>query len=462
MTDAPPLRFDTLPLAAPQLATLEQLGYTAMTPIQAASLPLALAGHDLIAQAPTGSGKTLAFALALLARVRTDTGAAQALVLCPTRELADQVAQAIRRIARSEANLKLLTLCGGVPIRGQLASLEHGAQLIVGTPGRVLDHLDRGSLKLDALQCLVLDEADRMLDMGFRDAIVAIDERCPGSQQTLLFSATFPEEVLRLAQQALREPREVLLEGGHPAEAITQHFYRVANETRLDVLVRLLRHHAPERALVFCNTRQECRDACDALQAAGFVALPLHGELDQREREQTLVQFSQKSCSVLVATDVAARGIDIAELEMVINARPSPDADTHQHRVGRTGRSGRSGLAFSLVAPNEERRVENLATLQGFVPQWEDASAIPATDAPAPQPPMATLLILAGRRDKLRAGDVLGALTQAAGLTREEVGQISITDSSTYVAVTRARAEAALRSLNRGGIKGRSMRVHRL
>ena len=462
MTDPTPLRFDTLPLAAPQLATLVQLGYTAMTPIQAASLPLALAGHDLIAQAPTGSGKTLAFALALLARTRTDNGAAQALVLCPTRELADQVAQAIRRIARNEANLKVLSLCGGMPIRGQLASLAHGAQVIVGTPGRVLDHLERGSLVLDSLQCLVLDEADRMLDMGFRDAIVTIDERCPGSQQTLLFSATFPEPVLRLANAALRDPREVLLENRHAAETIVQRFYRAAADARLALLVRLLRHHVPERALVFCNTRQECRDVTDALQAAGFVALALHGELDQREREQTLVQFSQKSCSVLVATDVAARGLDIAEMEMVINAWPSPDADTHQHRVGRTGRSGGSGLALSLVAPNEEHRIEKLATQQGFVPEWADAGEIPDSDAPAPQPPMATLLILAGRRDKLRAGDVLGALTQAAGLAREEVGQISITDGSTYVAVARPKAEAVLRILNREGIKGRRMRAHRL
>jgi ATP-independent RNA helicase DbpA len=462
MTDTLPLRFDSLPLSAAQLATLEQLGYAAMTPIQAASLPFALAGRDLIAQAPTGSGKTLAFTLALLARVRTGDAAAQALVLCPTRELADQVAQAIRRIARSEANLKVLSLCGGVPIRGQLASLAHGAQIIVGTPGRVLDHLDRGSLVLDALQCLVLDEADRMLDMGFRDAIVAVDQRCPGSQQTLLFSATFPSEVLQLAAGALRDPQEVLLESQHAATTIAQRFYRIDASARLAALTRLLRHHRPERALVFCNMRQQCRDVVEALQTAGFVALALHGELDQREREQTLVQFAQKSCTVLVATDVAARGLDIADMEMVINAWPSPDADTHQHRIGRTGRTGQSGLALSLISESEMRRVEGLSTAQGFVPEWEDLAAVPENAAPAPLPPMATLLILAGRRDKLRAGDVLGALTQTGGLTREEVGQINIADSSTYVAVSRARADAALKSLNREGIKGRRMRVHRL
>ena len=366
MTDPTPLRFDTLPLAAPQLATLVQLGYTAMTPIQAASLPLALAGHDLIAQAPTGSGKTLAFALALLARTRTDNGAAQALVLCPTRELADQVAQAIRRIARNEANLKVLSLCGGMPIRGQLASLAHGAQVIVGTPGRVLDHLERGSLVLDSLQCLVLDEADRMLDMGFRDAIVTIDERCPGSQQTLLFSATFPEPVLRLANAALRDPREVLLENRHAAETIVQRFYRAAADARLALLVRLLRHHVPERALVFCNTRQECRDVTDALQAAGFVALALHGELDQREREQTLVQFSQKSCSVLVATDVAARGLHIDGIKYVYNYDLPFDAEDYVHRIGRTARLGEEGDAISFAC---ERYAMGLPDIEAYIEQ---------------------------------------------------------------------------------------------
>ncbi len=462
MTDTLSPRFDTLPLGATQLTTLAQLDYAFMTPIQAASLPCAMAGRDLIAQAPTGSGKTLAFTLALLARVRTETPSAQALVLCPTRELADQVAQAIRRIARGEANLKVLSLCGGVPIRGQLASLAHGAQVIVGTPGRVLDHLERGSLVLDALQCLVLDEADRMLNMGFRDAIVAVDERCPGSQQTLLFSATFPDEVLQLAAGALRDPQEVLLESLHATTTIAQRFYRVDAPTRLAALTRLLRHHRPERALVFCNTRQQCRDAVEALQDAGFVALALHGEMDQREREQTLVRFAQRSCTILVATDVAARGLDIAEMGMVVNAWPSPDADTHQHRIGRTGRTGQSGFALSLISESEMRRVEDLAAAQGFAPEWEDLATVPENAAPAPLPPMVSLLILAGRRDKLRAGDVLGALTQTGGLTREEVGQISITDSSTYVAVSRERADAALRSLNHKGIKGRRMRVHRL
>src|SRR5690242_8988780 len=228
--------FSNLPLSPAMLATLAQLGYDEMTPIQAASLPVTLAGHDLIAQAKTGSGKTAAFALALLTRLNPRRYAVQAMVLCPTRELADQVTQEIRRLARFEDNIKILTLCGGATMRPQMASLEHGAHIVVGTPGRLLDHLERGSLKLDALNTLVLDEADRMLDMGFYDDIAAVARQCPKERQTLLFSATYPASIAGLAKQFLRNPQEVKLLEKHEAGKIRQRFYEIEHEERLQAV----------------------------------------------------------------------------------------------------------------------------------------------------------------------------------------------------------------------------------
>ncbi len=324
----PGLPFAGLPLSPAMLDTLRQLDYRAMTPIQAASLPLALAGHDLIAQAKTGSGKTAAFALPLLARLDVRKLAVQAMVLCPTRELADQVTQEIRRLARFEANIKVLALCGGTPMRPQRDSLEHGGHVVVGMPGRIMDHLERGSLVLEALNTLVLDEADRMLDMGFHDDIAFVASRCPSERQTLLFSATYPEGIARLAARFLRKPQEVKLLEQHAHGKIRQRFYEVAHPARLEAVATLLRHFRPVSTLAFCNTRQQCRDLVELLRARGFAALALNGEMEQRERDQVLIQFANRSCSVLVATDVAARGLDIARLEAVINVDVTPDPDS--------------------------------------------------------------------------------------------------------------------------------------
>jgi len=461
--------FSTLPLPEPVLANLRRLGYEHMTPIQAASLPLALAGRDLIAQAKTGSGKTAAFALPLLARLDPRRFAVQALVLCPTRELAEQVSQEIRRLARAEDNVKVLTLCGGATMRPQLASLAHGAHVVVGTPGRVLDHLGRESLSLDALATLVLDEADRMLDMGFADDIAAIARSCPppSRRQTLLFSATYPDDVAQLAARYLRDPQEVRLAERHDAGRIEQRFYEVKDEERLHAVGLLLNHFRPESTLAFCNTKQQCRDLVAVLQAEGIVALELHGDLDQRERDQVLVQFANRSCSVLVATDVAARGLDIARLEAVINVDITPEPQVHVHRVGRTGRAGESGLALSLASVDEMGRVGRIEELQGAESAWhslaELAAAAPADAARGPlRPAMVTLQILGGRKEKIRKGDVLGALTKDLGLDAACIGRIDVNDFSTYVAVRRDVADQALRGLDAGRVKGRSVKARRL
>ncbi len=460
---APGPSFSQLPLPATTLANLQRLGYLGMTPIQAASLPLALAGHDLIAQAKTGSGKTAAFALVVLANLKRDAtcgrALVQAMVLCPTRELAEQVTQEIRRLASAEENIKALTLCGGSALRPQQASLEHGAHIVVGTPGRILDHLQRASLDLAALNTLVLDEADRMLDMGFFDDIAAIAKQAPKQRQTLLFSATYPEGIAKLSQQFMREPKEVRLPERHQASKIRQRFYEVKDSERLHAVSLLLNHYRPASTLAFCNTRQQCRDLVEVLRAQGFVALALHGELDQRERDQVLVQFANRSCSVLVATDVAARGLDIAQLEAVINVDTSPDAEIHVHRVGRTGRVDEAGWALSLVSLDEMGSVGKIEVVQGSESEWHRLSElVPAGTEPL-VPAMVTLQIVGGRKEKIRAGDVLGALTKDAGFAATQIGKIDVNPFSTYVAVDRQIAKSALSKLNAGKVKGKSVKA---
>ena len=465
MKAAPSLDFATLPLPAHVLANLRRLGYAWMTPIQAASLPLALAGKDLIAQAQTGSGKTAAFSLPVLANLNPRRLAVQALVLCPTRELADQVTQEVRRLARAEDNIKVLTLCGGATMRPQLASLEHGAHIVVGTPGRILDHLERGSLALDAVNTWVLDEADRMLDMGFADDIAAVARHLPptAQRQTLLFSATYPPNVAQLAARYQREPVTVALQEPHSPQQIEQRFYEVAEDQRLHTVGLALNHFRPESTLAFCNTKQQCRDLVSVLQAQGIVALELHGDLDQRERDQVLVRFAQRSCSVLVATDVAARGLDIAKLEAVINVDISPEAEVHVHRSGRTGRAGEQGLVINLASLDEMGRVGRIEQAVGHESRWYPvADLVDRGQGQALRPPMVTLQILGGRKEKIRRGDVLGALTKEIGLEGSAIGKIDINDFSTYVAVRADVADQALRGLNAGKVKGRSVKARRL
>jgi ATP-dependent RNA helicase DbpA len=442
------------------LANLTQLGYTDMTAIQAASLPLALLGKDLIAQAKTGSGKTAAFGIPLLSNLNPRRFAVQALVLCPTRELADQVTAEIRRLARAEDNIKVVTLCGGVPLRGQIATLEHGAHVVVGTPGRIMDHLERSTLQLDALNTLVLDEADRMLDMGFLDDITIVAKQCPKERQTLLFSATYPDGIARLSAQFMRSPQTIKVETQHAASLLEQRWYEVKDSERLHTVSLLLNHFRPQSTLAFCNTKAQCRDVLEVLRAQGFSALALYGELEQRERDQVLVQFANRSCSVLVATDVAARGLDIASLAAVINVDVTPDAEVHIHRIGRTGRAGEAGLALSLASMDEMGRVGKIQQMQGGrEPRWHRVSELSPTSREPLRPPMMTLHIQGGRKEKIRPGDVLGALTADLGYAREQVGKINVNEWSTYVAVDRGIAHAAASRLNAGRIKGKPVKV---
>jgi ATP-independent RNA helicase DbpA len=454
--------FSSLSLPPAVLQNLERLGYQTMTPIQSASLPLALAGQDVIAQAKTGSGKTAAFALALLSKLDVSRFEVQGLVLCPTRELADQVTQEIRRLARAEENVKVVTLSGGVPLRGQTASLENGAHVVVGTPGRVMDHLGRGTLVLQALNTLVLDEADRMLDMGFFDDIATVARSCPPARQTLLFSATYPEGIAKLAGQFMRNPATVKVEAQHAGTQIEQRWYEVTESQRLPMVARLLDHFRPASSIAFCNTKARCAALVELLQAQGFSALALHGDLEQRDRDQVLVQFANRSCSVLVATDVAARGLDVAGLGAVINVDITPDAEIHVHRIGRTGRAGEEGLALSLASLDEMGAVGRIEQLQGRPSQWSPVDELKTSGAGPLEPPMATIHIQGGRKEKIRPGDVLGALTADLGFSRDQIGKIDVNEFATYVAVERSIARDAAKRLNGGRIKGKTVKARLL
>src|SRR5450631_2405416 len=454
--------FSALHIKSPLLKNLASLGYSGMTPIQAHSLPLILAGKDVIARAKTGSGKTAAFGIGLLSHLETSSMRVQALVLCPTRELADQVGKELRRLARFTDNIKVLTLCGGVPFGPQAGSLEHGAHVVVGTPGRLLDHLRRGNLDLSTLRTLVLDEADRMLDMGFQDEISALIAATSKKRQTLLFSATYPDEIAAMSAQIQHEPHEVSVDEIHESGVIEQLLYEVESEERIAALARILGHYRPESTLVFCNTRKDCQEVADALAKKGFSALAIHGDLEQRERDQVLVRFANKSVSVLVATDVAARGLDIKELAAVINSVLPRDPEIHIHRIGRTGRAGEQGLALSLATAQESRRVQAVEGALGstITRMGIDSLAI-AAGGPL-VPPMVTLCIDGGRKNKMRPGDILGALTGEAGIAGSEVGRIDVFDSYAYVAIMRASAAQALACLSVNKIKGRFFKVRKI
>lgn len=455
--------FSSLKLNADLLNNLDSLGYTEMTPIQAQSLPVILAKKDIIAQAQTGSGKTAAFGLGLLNNLDITRYRVQALVLCPTRELADQVAKEIRKLARGIHNIKILTLCGGMPFGPQINSLEHGAHIIVGTPGRIEEHLRKNKFNLDNLNTLVLDEADRMLDMGFQVTIDEIIQYAPKQRQNLLFSATYPEQIQSIAKRILSEPVIVKVESTHDENTIEQVFYQIdSNDARIDAIKCLLLKHRPSSCVIFCNTKRETQDITDALRQTGFITLALNGDLEQKMREQVLVRFANKSASILVATDVAARGLDIDELDVVINVQIARELDVHTHRIGRTGRAGSHGAAYTLVTGRENFK---LKALEEFLNQTFTSQSLPSNesvDQSIYKPPMATLQIDGGKKQKVRPGDILGALTGKDGIDGKQVGKIHIFDNWAYVAVSRKVASDALHKLEAGKLKGRSFRVRQI
>jgi ATP-independent RNA helicase DbpA len=454
--------FSSLPLTAGLLASIDSLAYKQMTPVQAQSLPDILNGRDILAQAKTGSGKTAAFAIGLLHKLESKNYQVQSLVLCPTRELAEQVSSETRRLARAIPNTKIITLCGGKPIGPQFASLEHQPHIVVGTPGRILKHLQKKSLKLNALKILVLDEADRMLDMGFHEDIMRIIDKMPRHRQTLLFSATYPEEIKEISHTIQKDPVDVRVESLHDNKKINQVFYETPKGQRTRTLVKLLQHYRPESSLVFCNRKQQCQELANELRQQGFHAQALHGDLEQKERDQVLVQFANKSSSILIATDVASRGLDIKDLPVVINFELSPDPEIYIHRIGRTGRAGNKGLAISLFMSAEQRKLIAIKEYQNAPVRIEKTASLKTREGFRLNPPMVTLCIGGGRKDKVRAGDILGALTANTNLPGKKIGKIDISDTLSYVAVEFPVAKQALKILSEGKIKGRKFKVRRL
>jgi len=441
------------------LKNLEDLGYQSMTTIQAESLPGVLAGRDLIAQAKTGSGKTAAFGIGLLEKLNPRWFAIQALVLCPTRELADQVAKSLRQLARHIDNVKILTLCGGTPMGPQIGSLEHGAHIVVGTPGRLRDHLGRATIDLSKVETLVLDEADRMVDMGFYEDIAGIASACPKKRQTMLFSATYPDNIRKLSANLLKQPLEVKVESQHQTDRIEQRFYKVTAETRNATVAQALRHFRPVSTLAFCNTKIHCRELAAELCEQGFSALALYGELEQRERDEILLRFTNQSCSVLVATDVAARGLDIQTLDMVINVDVARDTEIHIHRIGRTGRGAEQGHALTLCAPGDQRWVNLIEVYQKAPLTWFDVAQLKPAAGGKLVAPMVTLCISAGRKEKIRPGDILGALTGEAGLDGAQIGKIQISEFASFVALQRQVAERAFARISNCKIKGKNCKM---
>ncbi len=453
--------FSSLALKPALLENIESLGYTHLTPIQAESLPHILEGRDVIAQAKTGSGKTAAFGIGLLSKLDLNSFRVQAMVVCPTRELADQVCKEIRRLARFTQNIKVLTLCGGVPFGPQLGSLEHGVHVVVGTPGRLQEHLRKRSLRLSNLKVLVLDEADRMLDMGFEEAITDVVSYAPTHRQTLLFSATYTDSIREISQKFQFKPVSVSIDTSHHDSDIEQRFYRVEKSKKVSALGYLLSYYRPESTVVFCNTKRDCQDVASSLENSGFTVQALHGDLEQKDRDQVLVRFSNKSCSVLVATDVAARGLDIKDMQAVINYELPWDAEIYVHRIGRTGRAGKKGLALSLCAEKEENRVKVIEEYQNTPAKWDEVAPFQMSHQQRFEPPMVTLWIDGGRKNKVRPGDILGALTGDFGIDGSEVGKIDIFDAHAYVAIKRDSVDKALACLRNGKIKGRNFNVHK-
>lgn len=454
--------FAALPLKKELVTNLDSLGYKSMTSIQAQSLPLIINGKDVIGQAKTGSGKTAAFGLGLLNKLDVKRFRIQTLVLCPTRELADQVAKEIRTLARGIHNIKVLTLCGGVPMGPQIGSLEHGAHIIVGTPGRIVDHLNKDRLDLRNVDTLILDEADRMLEMGFQDALDAILEETPTQRQTLLFSATFPKKIKSMTESIMTSPEHIVIEEKHDNSSIEQLFFQLDDDKqRKHALKLLLLKHTPQSAVVFCNTKRETQQVADDLGRFGFSVAALHGDLEQRDREKVLLQFANKSTNILVATDVAARGLDIDALDAVFNYHLAYDVEVHTHRVGRTGRAGSKGRAFTFY----DEHNYTLALIEEALGRDISDSELPPesllNDAP-PSAPMKTIQLDGGKKDKLRPGDILGALTAGKEFQGSQIGKIHIKDITAFVAVNSNIAKKAMQKLNSGKIKNRNFRARLL
>lgn len=434
-------------LPAETLNTLKTLGFTTMTQIQEKAIPPILEGRDILAQSKTGSGKTLTFGLPSIIDTDTTSQIPQTLIITPTRELAEQIATALRKVASYKPNLKILTLYGGLPLRKQADSLAKGAHILIGTPGRLQDHITKETLHLKGIKRLILDEADRMLDMGFYDAILTIHTYLPHLKQRLLFSATFPEKIESLANKLLQEPLTIKVDTLQEHTKIDEIVYKVKN--KYTTLLKLIQAYRPKSLLIFCNTKAEVIALTEKLLAQGHATIDLHGDLDQNERNESIIAFSNHSKSIMVATDVASRGLDIKEIALVINYDLPFDKEVYTHRIGRTGRADATGIAISLLSPSQSHKCDYIHTEA----KEGDESTLHIEKHFTMQSDYETLCLNGGKKTKLRAGDILGTFCKEIGVEHHQIGKIDITTTTSYIALHYTIVDRVLKALKKVKIK---------
>lgn len=518
------MTFEEMCLDTRIMRAIAEMGFEQPSPIQAQSIPIAVEGKDMIGQARTGTGKTASFGMPMLQRINPKDKNLQEIVLCPTRELAIQSANEIRKLAKFLHGIKVLPIYGGQEISKQIRSLKGGVQIVIGTPGRVMDHLRRHTLKPQTVDIVVLDEADEMLNMGFREDIETILGQLPEERQTMLFSATMPKPILEIAKRYLHEPEIVkVIQKELTVPKIEQYYYEVNPRKKNEVLSRLLDMYDPSLSLVFCNTKRKVDELVADLKGRGYFAEGLHGDMKQSQRDRVMNGFRNGRTDILVATDVAARGIDVDDVEAVFNYDVPQDDEYYVHRIGRTGRAGREGRAFTLVVGKEiyklkdiqrycktkirrqpipsvndvaaikvekllEQAGELIATdglgrMMDLLEEYLDGSDYSATEMAAAllamqlgetstqtlpkeefgdtgaEPGMVRMFMNIGKKDRVRIGDILGAVAGESGMEGALVGTIDMYDNFSFVEVPQEYAAAVLEAMNHSKIKGRRVNM---
>ena len=518
------MTFEEMCLDTRIMRAIAEMGFEQPSPIQAQSIPIAVEGKDMIGQARTGTGKTASFGIPMLQRINPKDKNLQAIVLCPTRELAIQSANEIRKLAKFLHGIKVLPIYGGQEISKQIRSLKGGVQIVIGTPGRVMDHLRRHTLKPQTVDIVVLDEADEMLNMGFREDIETILGQLPEERQTMLFSATMPKPILEIAKRYLHEPEIVkVIQKELTVPKIEQYYYEVNPRKKNEVLSRLLDMYDPSLSLDFCNTKRKVDELVADLKGRGYFAEGLHGDMKQSQRDRVMNGFRNGRTDILVATDVAARGIDVDDVEAVFNYDVPQDDEYYVHRIGRTGRAGREGRAFTLVVGKEiyklkdiqrycktkirrqpipsvndvaaikvekllEQAGELIATdglgrMMDLLEEYLDGSDYSATEMAAAllamqlgetstqtlpkeefgdtgaEPGMVRMFMNIGKKDRVRIGDILGAVAGESGMEGALVGTIDMYDNFSFVEVPQEYAAAVLEAMNHSKIKGRRVNM---
>lgn len=450
--------FKNVGLSTEILNNLKSLGYLKMTPIQEKGLPFILNNQDFIGQANTGSGKTAAFALGILSKLDLTNRNPQALVIVPTRELASQVTDEIRRLARFIPNIKILTLSGGSEERHKIKSLKQGAHILVGTPGRLIKLMDTGMIISADIKTLVLDEADRLLEMGSIDEIDRIASFTPLDRQTMLFSATFPNGIKDLSANLQENAAQVTIDSQHQMNTVKQIFFRI-KEDKDNALLRILSHYQPKSCIIFCNSRESCNRIDGLLRKKRMNSLQIHSDFEQHERTLTLIKFINKSCRILVATDLASRGLDVKEVSAVINYDLPHDHEMYVHRIGRTGRAGQKGLALNLYSTKEFDVLRSIGEYLKTDCPIVELNTLEKIKPIILSPLMTTIYISGGKKNNIRPGDILGALTKEAGLKGEDVGKINVLEVNSYVAISHEKVKHAIECLSAGKIKGKKFKV---